>query len=367
MPAHKSVNVAIVGTGVVGSAFVNQIIALSKKSTLISYNVVLIAKLGKTLVSRDYSPLNLEGDWDKTIDASTESPFTPADIAEYLEKSPLPAILVDNTSNAGLAQTYPVFINKGISIATPNKKAFSSDISLWDEIFTAASQTKGGLVYHEATVGAGIPIIGTLNDLVNTGDEVVKIEGIFSGTLSYIFNEFSTPSGSDIKFSEIVAKAKSLGYTEPDPRDDLNGLDVARKVTILSRISGNKVKDATSFPVRSLIPKPLESVASVAEFMEKLPLYDDELDQLRKEAAAENKVLRFIGKVDLSSGTPSVAVSIEKYDYSHPFAALKGSDNIISFSTKRYTNPLIVQGAGAGSEVTAAGVLADVIKAAQRL
>lgn len=249
--------------------------------------------------------------WESDLAASTESFASFSDIAAYLKKSPLPVILVDNTSNEALANSYPAFIEQGISIATPNKKGFSSDISLWNSIFDASAQPNGGLVYHEATVGAGLPIIGTLNDLVNTGDEVQKIEGIVSGTLSYIFNEFSTVAGSTVKFSDVVTKAKELGYTEPDPREDLNGLDVARKVTILARIAGHKVQNAQSFPVHSLIPKPLESVVSVAEFMEKLPEYDGELDKLRKEAEAEGKVLRFVGKVDLT-GTPSVNVAIEK-------------------------------------------------------
>lgn len=367
MPAPRSVNIAIVGAGLVGSAFVNQLSVLAKRSTAIKYNVILITQRSKALVSKDYSPLNIANDWKSKLQVSTESFSSTGDIAAYLEKSPLPVILVDNTSSESIAQSYPLLISQGISIATPNKKAFSSDIGLWNQIFDAASKPKGGLVYHEATVGAGLPIIATLNDLVNTGDEIVKIEGIFSGTLSYIFNEFSSPAGSTVKFSDVVTKAKSLGYTEPDPRDDLNGLDVARKVTILSRIAGQKVQNATSFPVHSLIPKPLEKIESAAEFLQKLPEYDVDLDKLRESAVAENKVLRFVGKVDLSSGTPKVEVSIEKYDYSHPFASLKGSDNIISFTTKRYPNPLIVQGAGAGDAVTAAGVLADVVKAAQRL
>lgn len=367
MPAPRSVNIAVIGAGLVGSAFINQLAALSKKNTGVTYNVIAIAQYGNAWISKDYSPLKIEQDWPQKLAASTDNFSFNGDVAEYLKKSPLPVILVDNTSSEVVAKSYPELINLGVSIVTPNKKAFSSDIAIWDEIFQAAAKPEGGLVYHEATVGAGLPVVGTLNDLVITGDEVVKIEGIFSGTLSYIFNEFSSPAGSDVKFSDVVIKAKSLGYTEPDPRDDLNGLDVARKVTILSRIAGNKVQNASSFPVRSLIPKPLESVQSAAEFLEKLPEYDADLDKLRKEAAAEKKVLRFIGKVDLSTSTPKVEVAIEKYDYSHPFASLKGSDNIISFTTKRYPNPLIVQGAGAGDAVTAAGVLADVMKAAQRL
>lgn len=363
--SQKAVNVAIVGAGLVGAAFISQIARLPK--TPIAYNVILIARSSKALVSKDYSPLALD-DWAARLGASSESLSSTGDIAAYLEKSPLPVVLVDNTSSESLAQSYPILISQGISIATPNKKGFSSDLGLWNGIFDASAKPAGGLVYHEATVGAGLPIIGTLNDLVGTGDEVVKIEGIFSGSLSFIFNEFSKPSGSDIKFSDIVSKAKDLGYTEPDPREDLNGLDVARKVTILSRLSGNKVQGPSSFPVHSLIPKPLERVETAAEFLEKLPNYDADLDALRKAAAAENKVLRFVGKVDLSQpGKPAVAVALEKYDVSHPFASLKGSDNVISFTTKRYPNPIIVQGAGAGADVTAAGVLADVIKIAQRL
>ena len=156
-----------------------------------------------------------------------------------------------------------------------------------------------------------------------------------------------------------------MGYTEPDPRDDLNGLDVARKVTILARISGLEVEGPTSFPVESLIPKELEGVESVAEFMEKLPNYDADIQKVKDEAFAENKVLGFVGKVDLN--TNKVSVEIGKYGFDHPFASLKGSDNVVSIKTGRYPNPLIVQGAGAGAEITAHGVLADTIKIAERI
>lgn len=304
------VNLAIVGTGLVGSAFIRQLAGYLQKNANVSYNVVLIARSKKTLASKDYSPITLDN-WEKQVNESSEGSWGVDQILSYLEKSPKPVVLIDNTSNETLAQSYAKFTGKGISIATPNKKAFSSEVSLWNDIFGAA-QKSGALVYHEATVGAGLPIISTINDLINTGDKVVKIEGIVSGTLSYIFNEFSTVSGSDVKFSDVVNKAKELGYTEPDPREDLNGLDVARKVTILSRLSGYNVESPSAFPVESLIPKPLESVAEVPEFMEKLPQYDADLDKIRKEAEAEKKVLRYVGKVDLSGGNKSVKVGIEK-------------------------------------------------------
>lgn len=356
----KAVNVAVIGTGVVGSAFLNQLRALKSQ---ITYNVILIARVTNSVISADYSPIDLTN-WKELTDESSQKNLSMDELVDFLKKSPLPTILVDNTSDATIASSYTKFVSNGISIATPNKKAFSSDLKSWNELFQA-SENNGGLVYHEATVGAGLPIIGTVNDLVITGDKVEKIEGIFSGTLSYIFNEYSSPETKDVNFSDIVSVAKSLGYTEPDPRDDLNGLDVARKVTILARLSGALVESPTSFPVQSLIPKDLESVQSAAEFMEKLPNYDNEIQKLKDEAAAENKVLRFVGKVDMQKN--EVSVGIEKYDYSHPFASLKGSDNVISIKTERYQNPLIVQGAGAGAEVTAAGVLADAIKIAQRI
>lgn len=357
-----------IGTGLVGSAFLRQLASIKKSFP--NYNVVVIARSKKAIISKDYAPLSLVGWEDALSKSETPSPSI-EELISYLEKSPVPAILVDNTSNQDLAEAYPKFLQKSISIATPNKKAFSSGIDLWTQIFDSSKTANGGLVYHEASVGAGLPTISTLNDLVLTGDKIKKIEGIASGTLSYIFNTFSTlESDSDVKFSDVVIKAKELGYTEPDPREDLNGLDVARKVTILSRLAGLLTESPSSFPVQSLIPKPLESVSTAEEFLGKLPEYDDVLDKLRKEAQSEGKVLRYVGKIDISSDVGpngNITVGIEKYSSDHPFASLKGSDNVISYVTERYPNPLIIQGAGAGAEVTAAGVLGDVIKISQRV
>lgn len=357
-----AVNIAIIGAGVVGKAFIEQLAGI--KSKTISYNLIYLATSKKALISKDYSPISIFGSLD-LLSQSTAAPYQTPELVNYLAESSLPVILVDNTSNEKLAESYPLFVENGISIATPNKKAFSSNFKLWNDIFSAAGAANNGLVYHEASVGAGLPLISPLKEMVETGDEIVKIEGIFSGTLSYIFNEFSTIDPNTTKFGEIVSVAKQLGYTEPDPRDDLNGLDVARKVTILARISGLPIENSTSFPIHSLIPKELESVQSADEYMSKLPNFDGDMDALKAEAAKENKVLRFIGSIDVPN--KKVSVEIAKFDYSHPFASLKGSDNVISIKSKRYTNPLIIQGAGAGADVTAMGVLGDVIKIAQRI
>lgn len=356
----RSVNLAIIGSGVVGSAFINQ---LKNLKSAIKFNVVYLARSSKeALYSEDYKPVDLSSY--KTASANPVLAL-PA-LVKYLKAASKPTILIDNTSNEKIADFYPTFIEEGISVATPNKKAFSSDLSVWKKIFENSEKPGAGLVYHEATVGAGLPILGPLKDLVTTGDKVKKIEGIFSGTLSYIFNEFSTTDASaQAKFSDVVKVAKQLGYTEPDPRDDLNGLDVARKVTILARLSGLNVESPTSFPVESLIPKALESVQSADEFLTKLPEFDDDIQKVKEEAFADNKVLRFVGEVDLESNTASVKIG--KYSFDHPFASLKGSDNVVSIQTERYPNPLIIQGAGAGAEVTAHGVLADAIKIAERI
>lgn len=254
-------------------------------------------------------------------------------------------MLVDNTNNQNVAEAYPMFLREGISVVTPNKKAFSGSYPLWEDIFTASAGKRGGMVYHESSVGAGLPVISTLNDLVQTGDEVHRIEGVFSGTMSFLFNSFAPLSGGGGKFSEEVKKAKNLGYTEPDPRDDLNGLDVARKLTILARLAGLKVESPTSFPVQSLIPKELESAKSGDEFLAKLGEYDDQMEKVKQEAEKEGKVVRYVGSIDVRK--KDVKVGLEKFDKSHPIAALEGSDNIISFYTKRYgENALIIQGAG---------------------
>lgn len=223
------------------------------------------------------------------------------------------------------------------------------------------------MVYHESSVGAGLPVISTLKDLVATGDQVTGIQGVFSGTMSYLFNTFSPvdnePRG---KWSQIVAHAKDAGFTEPDPRDDLNGMDVARKLTILARLAGLEVEGPTSFPVESLIPKQLERTSSADEFMDKLPDHDEDMETLKEEAKRARKVLRYVGSIDVSSG--AVKVGLQMVELGSPMANLKGSDNLICFYTQRYgANPLVIQGAGAGGEVTAMGVTADLIRVVERL
>ncbi|KAK1822221.1 Homoserine dehydrogenase [Friedmanniomyces endolithicus] len=361
MSETKRIFIAVVGVGGVGKAFLGQLEQLrerlQKQDPPLELRLVLVRRSNKQILQKDWKALDIPKVLAQ-LDSSNEPcpPFE--EVLDHLTKAPGKVILVDNTSSEALATTYPSILRKGISIITPNKKAFSSTHDLWTSIFSSAanptpfpSQTceTAGYIFHESTVGAGLPVLSTLADLLATGDQITKIEGVFSGTMSFLFNAFM-PSLSPSEggtFSAEVAKAKALGYTEPDPRDDLNGLDVARKLTILARLS--------------LIPKELESCSSGDEFMQKLPDYDSRMTELKTAAAKEGKLLRFVGSIDVAS--EKVQVGLEKFEPSHPIAALKGSDNIINFYTKRYgSNPLIVQGAGAGAEVTAMGVTADLLR-----
>lgn len=340
----------VLGIGGVGKCFLSQFQSLrqrlSQANPPTSLDLILVARSSKMLFSESFKPIQLDS-LEADLAASKQPVLNNEMLIEYLATAPAKVVLVDNTSSIEIARNYPRFLHRGISIVTPNKKGFSDTYELWQDIFSAAGNGtgSGGYVFHESSVGAGLPVISTLKELVETGDEVTKIEGVFSGTMSFLFNSFMPVAGGGGQFSAEVKKAKDLGYTEPDPRDDLNGLDVARKLTILARLAGLPVQSPTSFPVQSLIPKELESCSSGDEFLEKLPNFDADMEKLKQEAAAEGKVVRFVGSIDVASN--KVKVGLEKFDHSHPIAALKGSDNIISFYTKRYGgNPLIIQGAG---------------------
>jgi len=218
---------------------------------------------------------------------------------------------------------------------------------------------RGAHYLYEATVGAGLPIIQTLRDLRDTGDDVESIEGIFSGTLAYLFNVYdgATP------FSEIVSAARQKGYTEPDPRDDLSGIDVARKLIILGREMGLPL-EMSDVKVESLVPVGLET-ASADEFMSRLPRHDESMRQRFAAARAQGKVMRYVGKI---SADGQAVVGVAELDGKHAFANIALTDNVVRFVTRRYCdNPLIVQGPGAGPEVTAGGVFADLLRLAAYL
>ncbi|GAB2217231.1 hypothetical protein Drorol1_Dr00000403 [Drosera rotundifolia] len=269
-------------------------------------------------------------------------------------------VIVDCTADSYIATHYYEWLRKGIHVITPNKKANSGPLEQYLKLRALQRQSYTHYFY-EATVGAGLPIISTLRGLLETGDKILSIEGIFSGTLSYIFNNFK----GGRYFSEVVAKAKQAGYTEPDPRDDLSGTDVARKVIILARESGLKL-ELSDIPVKSLVPEPLRASASPEEYMQQLPEFDEDWAKKRQEAEDAGEVLRYVGVVDVVNQRGRV--ELRSYKKDHPFAQLSGSDNIISFTTSRYKEqPLIVRGPGAGAQVTAGGIFSDILRLASYL
>ena len=377
------VHLALIGPGLVGKAVLRQIHALSdaRQDHWPSVHVVAICNSRHMAIHQQPSATSvhdalmqsLKAGPEKTVDDVVKvSTFSIDTLVQAMKnlKPQRPLVILDCTASDVIAQSYPLILDSGISIVTPNKKAFSGSHQLWVDIQTRTRPAPGRpMVWHESSVGAGLPVIGTLKDLVATGDQVVKIEGIFSGTLSYVFNQFSSAStesslplpGSSVKFSDVITKAKELGYTEPDPRDDLNGMDVARKVLILARLSGLELSGLDAVQVDNIVPEELRT-KSKEEFMRDLPLFDAHFDAMNHQARQRGKVLRLVGICDVLNGT--CQVKLQEYDASHSFAQLKGSDNVIAFHTKRFKQPLLVQGAGAGDEVTAFGVVGDLLKCA---
>ncbi|CCA75991.1 probable HOM6-homoserine dehydrogenase [Serendipita indica DSM 11827] len=362
----STVNIAVIGVGLVGKEFLNQLVFLAGSSSPSRRIQLIYASNSRSALWNDGKALDIATCAQKLADGQgIELPL--AELPKLLRSTAErpKVILVDNTSSDAVAALYPSFLMHGLDVITPNKKAFSSGLELYRKIMQESMES-GKKCLNESTVGAGLPIVATLKDLVASGDEVIKIEGVFSGTLSYIFNEYSTPSGQGPSFSSIVAQAREKGYTEPHPGDDLNGADVARKLTILSRmipsLKSHLPEGYKSVSITSLVPDKLASVKSGDEFVTRLPEFDAEFEKLREEAQKEGKVLRYVGVIDVQAKV--VKAALEKYPTSHAFAtSLQGSDNIVAFHTRRYNpRPLIVQGAGAGAAVTAMGVISDLLK-----
>ncbi len=263
------------------------------------------------------------------------------------------SVLVDCTASQEVAECYQRVLESKVAIVTPNKKANSGSLEKYKELKKLSGQRNIKFLY-ETNVAAGLPVISTLQDLILSGDKVIKIEGVLSGSMNYIFSEL----GKGIPFSEVVAQAREKGYTEPDPRDDLSGMDVARKILILGREAEQELHfDDVS--VQSMVPEDCAHVKDVAEFLEKLKGHDAHFKGLLEEADKKDEKLRFMAVLENGKAT----VGLKSVNSKHPFYALEGSDNMILFTTERYHEfPMIIRGPGAGADVTAAGVFADIIR-----
>ncbi|KAI8570063.1 hypothetical protein RHMOL_Rhmol01G0003900 [Rhododendron molle] len=359
--SRTTIAMGIIGPGLIGSTLLDQLrdqAAVLKEKFKIDLRVMGITGT-KTMLLSDTSI-----DLTKWRELQKEKGEV-ADLEEFVRNVHgnhfIPnTVLVDCTSDSIIASHYCNWLRRGIHLITPNKKANSGPLDQYLRL-RALQRKSYAHYFYEATVGAGLPIISTLQGLLETGDKILLIEGIFSGTLSYIFNNFIGTRA----FSEVVVEAKEAGYTEPDPRDDLSGTDVARKVIILARESGLKL-ELSDIPVQSLVPELLRGCASAEEYLQQLPQYDHDMSKKRQDAEDQGEVLRYVGVVDVANKKGTVELG--RYKKDHPFAQLSGSDNIIAFTTERYKQqPLIVRGPGAGAQVTAGGIFSDILRLASYL
>lgn len=355
----ETISIGIVGPGNVGQVLLRQMAAeLSrlKSQFNLDLRVRAIASSTRMLLSdraidlrtwqEDFGKLSVPLDW---------AEFTNHVHAEHLPH----AVVVDCSASAEVANRYVEWLGGGVHVVTPNKKAPSGPLDFYDQLLEVRRRNNTRFLY-ETTVGAALPIVGTLRDLRETGDEIRNIEGIFSGTLAYLFNVFDGTK----PFSTIVREAREAGYTEPDPRDDLSGMDVARKIIILSREMGMRL-EISDVLVESLVPAGLEKGGS-EEFLRALPAHDEAMAQRWARATSAKEVLRYVGRLDPRAGTATVR--LESLPLRHPFANINLTDNIVRYASARYSeNPLVVQGPGAGPAVTAAGVFADILRLATYL
>jgi bifunctional aspartokinase / homoserine dehydrogenase 1 len=348
----KELHLFMMGVGLIGSTLIKQIkqqAAYLKEHRSLEIRIIGLANSKKMI-------FNIEGidldHWKEDLDNGVIKSNLPAFVDKMKELNLSNTIFIDNTANPIISNHYESILDASISISTPNKIATSSSYLQYQRLKTIAKK-RGVQFMYETNVGAGLPVISTLNDLINSGDQILKIEGVLSGSLSFIFNSFK----ENVSFSEIVKEAKTLGYTEPDPRIDLNGIDVRRKLIILARESGYAL-EAEDVRIQNILPLACQEAETIDQLFEELQKADTDFEKLRIKATNNNQVLRMIAK--LENGKASIG--LETVDSSHPFFSLSGSDNMIIFTTERYKErPLVIRGPGAGAEVTAAGVFAEII------
>lgn len=353
--ATKRINLFIVGTGNVGKAFINQLVKqfnFLKKNHQINIKIIGLANSEKMLFEKDGTPLSK---WETSL-ASGEKFSREEFVYRMYDMNLRNSVFIDITASEEIAELYPDVLKKSISVVTPNKIAATGPQADYQAL---KSMTKrfGSKFLFETNVCAGLPVLSTLNDLVRSGDQIHRIEAVLSGTLVYLFNEYNGTT----KFVDVIKKAKTLGFTEPDPRLDLFGSDVKRKILILIRESGYTC-EYDDIELNSFLPKSCMDSTSVEDFYSKVEQEEAHFKKLYDDAKAKGCRLKVVAKYNNGHGS----VGLEAVDASHPFYNLEGKDNIVLFYTNRYDDqPMVIKGAGAGAEVTASGIFADVLRLAQ--
>ena len=357
---YKVLNLFICGIGTVGGMLLEQIRTQQQylmQTKRLKLNVVGISDVDNFVLDREGIDLNSY----ETALRAGEPANTERMRDEIVKMNIFNSVFVDCTASRQIAALYQTFLEHNISVVAANKIAASSDYASYQKLRQTA-RDRGVWFRYETNVGAGLPIIGTINDLCNSGDKILKIEAILSGTLNFIFNEIA----ADVPFSETVRRAKEQRYSEPDPRIDLSGTDVIRKLVILTREAGYKVEQA-DVEKHLFVPDDF-FVGSIDDFWKRLPELDADFEARRKVLGSENKRWRFVATMEADENNPSsfkTSVALKEVPYGHPFYGLEGSNNIVLLTTERYKEyPMLIQGYGAGAAVTAAGVFANIMSIA---
>lgn len=362
--AHEEVNLVVLGVGTVGRNLLAQVFAQAerlKQEHRIAVRVVGLANSRRaSFDQKGYQA----GSWSPALDSGTQTELRPSiqALLESVERLPVP-ILVDCTAVEGMERVYEEAFRRGIHVVAANKKPLTIPWPAWQSLMRNAREHHRGYQY-ETTVGASLPVIETLKDLIRTGDEIEEIEGALSGTLGYLTNELMR----GIPLSTAMLTARDRGYTEPRPQDDLSGVDVARKMLILAREIGLPLS-LEDIQVEPMVPMALITEESVDRFFQRLKAHDPAIAETVDAMRRKGTVLRYLARIQLLTGKqkPLVSVGPVGIDSQHPATRLRGAEAFIAFTTARYREyPLIIQGAGAGGAVTASGVLADILKVAQR-
>ena len=359
-PPGRSMRLYVTGVGRVGAALLDQIDAQAEKLRAGGVEVILAGLARSKGAVLDVAGLDLS-DWrrasEKASETASETASGTATQAEMIEtaiRSDHPSrVFVDATASGDVVEDYESLLKEGVAVVSANKLAFSDDMERFETLQRLGAQGRG--IFFETTVGAGLPILKTIEDLVATGDEIERVEGVLSGTLGLMCDRLmaGTP------FSEALKEADDLGFTEPDPREDLGGRDVARKLVILGRLAGFSF-ELGDVAVEPLLPGEGWADSSVEDFWKRLPEVDAYFAERREQAMSAGRALRYLASVE--DGQASVRLTEVPPD--HPCASLFGSENLVTIVSTRYENtPLVVRGPGAGPEVTAAGVFADILRA----